>query len=238
MKIYIPSYNRANQVLSAEYFKGLDYRIVIPEKQYKNYLQYHDRKELLVIPDNRDGNVSKKRNAILDVMKEKEGFGIVADDDILYVAHVMTGEKLDGKRVANLFENMFVICEGIGAYFCGLNNSNDKLKYRGDMHPFSLTKSFYQLVGIIESGIRYDETLVRGEDIDFYLKQMHKYHKVVRDNRYFVCVNEKNKDTGIGIDDKGRINDFKRLQKRWGSRLIRLNDDGTVKGVSHPYKGV
>lgn len=238
MRIYIPSYNRANQVHTADFFKGLDYKIVIPEKQYSSYLEYHDRNSLLVIPDNRDGNVSKKRNAILDIMKEEDGYGVIPDDDLLGIINIKTGEKLDGKNVVRIFENMFSICEGIGACFCGFNNTNDMLKYRGDLSPFSLTKSFYQVVGIIESGIRYDETFTRGEDVDFYFKQLKKHHKVFRDNRYYVKVDEKNKDTGIAIVDELCREDNERLQRRWGSKLVRLYPNGVVKGVSQPYRGV
>lgn len=237
MRIYIPSYKRAGQVSTADFFEGFDYQIVIPMSQYADYLKFYDEKHLLVIPDELDGNVSKKRNAIMDIMKNEDGYGIVADDDLLAIKHIMHGYSLDASSVMNLFENMMEICFGIGAHLCGFNNTNDKLKYRGDFVPFSLTKPFYQIFGIVECGLRYDESLRRGEDVDFYFHQMLKHRKVVRDNRFHVVVNEKNKDTGIGMTDEYCVEDNIKVQKRWGKKLVRLYDNGVIKGVSQPLKG-
>jgi hypothetical protein len=237
MKIYIPSYGRGDQVRTADLFKGCDYRIVVPESQYRDYSNHHSKDHLIAIPDKKDGNVARKRNAILDIMKNDEGYGIIADDDLLAVWPVMTLDSIDGKRVVRLFENMIEICRGVGAHYCGLNPSSDQLKYRGDFAPFSLTKPFYWLVGIIEDTVRYDETLTRGEDVDFYFRQLQKDHVIVRDNRFTVKRDGRNKGTGIGKVDAKCKEDFQRVQKRWGEQYVRLKRNGTIQGVSQVYKG-
>lgn len=44
------------------------YKIVIPKSQYADYLKHNNQDEIVTIPDEKDGTVSKKRNAILDLI--------------------------------------------------------------------------------------------------------------------------------------------------------------------------
>ena len=59
--IYIPSYNRSDLVRTYEYL-GTGF-IVVPESQKEDYKKKYGN-AVLSIPDNKDGSVSKKRNAI------------------------------------------------------------------------------------------------------------------------------------------------------------------------------
>ena len=80
--IYIPSYNRSERVRTYEYL-GTGH-IVVPESQESLYKKrYGDA--VITIPDKRDGSVSKKRNAVLDLIQEREtdGYGWVCDDDFI-----------------------------------------------------------------------------------------------------------------------------------------------------------
>jgi hypothetical protein len=66
-QIYIPSYGRAGKVTTDSIIKKS--KVVICEKEYPKYKKYHSN--LFVIPDDRDGTITKKRNAILDLTEEK-----------------------------------------------------------------------------------------------------------------------------------------------------------------------
>lgn len=241
MKIYIPSYRRAGKVLTHELFKdveGVDVKIVIPKSQYKDYKEYYDDNLLYVIEDSKDGNVAKKRNAILDIIKQDEGYGIIADDDIKFVTKLSSGERLSPARLVDVFENLFSMANDVGAKYVGLANNSQPIRYTGGLKPFSFTKIFYCIVGVIEDGIRYDEQLKAGEDTDFYYKQVLFNTLVVRDNRFYAEVDNKNKDTGVGIKDKDRGNHLKDVQKRWGKHLVELHPNGTLKAIRQARKGV
>ena len=67
--IYIPSYNRADLVRTYEYL-GCG-KIVVPKSQEKDYKKkYGDA--VVSIPDKKDGNIAKKRNAIIDLIRQRE----------------------------------------------------------------------------------------------------------------------------------------------------------------------
>lgn len=238
MKVYIPSYNRWGRVTTHRIFSDLDYKIVVCKSQEEEYLKYHSPDELIVIPDEKDGSVGKKRNAILDIMAIEDGYGIIADDDLLGIRKTEEGRDLTSDEIINTFANLFEMAFDLGVHYVGLSNTDDVMKYRGDFQPFSLTKMFYGIVGVIENGIRYDTSLIRGEDVDFYYKQIYYNRLVLRDNRYRAYFDECNKKTGVGKSDKDCSQHYKALQKRYGKKLVRLYDNGVIKGVSSPIKGV
>ena len=154
MKILIPSYNRAGNV--STYHKIDDSIIVVPESQYKDYVKHYDKSRLFVIPDKLDGNVARKRNAILDNYPDKEIFMI--DDDLINVKEIKTGRKLNSIEFTRLIESGFDIINGLGLHFFGFNWSNQPLHNNPEI-PFSFTKRFYAGVGIVIIGYNKQEKI-------------------------------------------------------------------------------
>jgi hypothetical protein len=93
--IYIPSYNRHDKVRTYEYL-GCGH-IVVPESQEKDYKKRYGS-AVVSIPDKRDGSVAKKRNAVLDLIKENEadGYGWVCDDDFIHLVRKKENIRLSG----------------------------------------------------------------------------------------------------------------------------------------------
>tara|TARA_R110002126_G_scaffold56553_3_gene151003 strand:- start:258 stop:686 length:429 start_codon:yes stop_codon:yes gene_type:complete len=141
MKILIPSYNRAGNV--STYHKIDDSIIVVPESQYKDYVKHYDKSRLFVIPDKLDGNVARKRNAILDNYPDKEIFMI--DDDLINVKEIKTGRKLNSIEFTRLIESGFDIINGLGLHFFGLIGATN-LYIITQRYPLVLLKDFMQVL--------------------------------------------------------------------------------------------
>jgi hypothetical protein len=238
MRIYIPSYNRAGAIQTDRLFPKEHITYVIWKEQYEDYCKHYDKKQISVCEGKEFQTLGSISNFILELMKEQDGYGIIADDDIKKIDVIKNGDELRGSRLMNIYENLFSIADGIGAHYVGLNSTNDKLKYRGDFNPFSFTKPFYTVVGVIECGLRFEERYPKAEDLDFYFRQMYKHHKVVRDNRFHPIVFKGNLGSGRGLGKNQWGEHYLRVQKKWGKKYIRMNPDGSVKGVSQPIKGV
>jgi len=91
--IYIPSYKRFNDVKTFDYLgQG---KIVVPESQKKEYkVKYGE--SVISIPDNLDGDIVKKRNAVIDIIrkKEKSQCAWIIDDDLIYLKRKKENIKL------------------------------------------------------------------------------------------------------------------------------------------------
>ena len=77
INVVIPSYKRS------EYLEGKDYfymaKYVVPQSQVEDYLKVLDSDRLVIIPDECDGSIAKKRNWILDNIPRPF---IMIDDDV------------------------------------------------------------------------------------------------------------------------------------------------------------
>lgn len=77
MIICVPSYKRAEICITDKYIIGA--KIIVPESQAEEYRKYHEN--VISIPDELDWNISKKRNAILDLFPNEDI--VMLDDDII-----------------------------------------------------------------------------------------------------------------------------------------------------------
>lgn len=77
LNIVIPSYKRWEKLRGYNYFRNAKY--VIPESQYKLYIQGRDKNRFIVCPDNEDGSIAKKRNWILKNIPRPL---VMIDDDV------------------------------------------------------------------------------------------------------------------------------------------------------------
>lgn len=222
--IYIPSYNRAELVRTYEYL-GCG-KIVVPQSQEKQYRKrYGDA--VLSIPDNQDGNIAKKRNAVIDIIKkeQEDGYGWIIDDDLVSLKRKKEGHSLSGAEALEMFEGMLNIAKDGDFYYCGFDYSEDCMKLK-DMTPISLTKPFFRLVLInVLDGIRYKENLLIGEDLEIWYAKMNKHRKTFRQNQYAeVCYGKDggaNSVIGYGKNELAKYNSI--INKMYGRKLIVWN---------------
>lgn len=96
MIITVPSYWRAWLVTTDKIFPSA--LIVVPKSQEVEYKKYH--KNVLSIPDELDGNISRKRNCILNLFKWQNI--VMLDDDILRFQKIRLIKKEDQHRQKEL----------------------------------------------------------------------------------------------------------------------------------------
>ena len=192
--------------------------IVVPKSQEADYRKYYG--ELVVaIADELDGSAPRKRNAVLNLYPGENI--LMVDDDMTAISRRKNKIPLGKQEIAHLAENAFLMCSEIGAGMWGINMNLDPMKHR-DFHPLSLTKPVYWFVGILPDDIRYDERLLLGEDLDFYLQKLNKYRKVLRFNNYQPEI-FLSKEGGIQQRDKW-LECHRIVEQKWGSDIVHIKD--------------
>lgn len=223
MKIYIPTYKRADSVKTNKWCKSAI--LVVRRSEEEEYRKYNPESEILVVEDSEDGSASRKRNAIL---KRTVGENIVMmDDDIKGVGFHEKGEMnvaTEGEFLG-VMENMFVMMEEMNTVLGGFNVQSDKKFYR-EYSPFSLSSVVLGPLTIlrnIDEDIRYDDRLYLKEDYDIAIQVLKKYRKLLRFNKwYYVCEHIKGK--GGCMDSRNMENELKNMEilvNKWGSRIVR-----------------
>lgn len=219
--IYIPSYKRFERVRAYEYL-GCGH-IVVPESQANDYKKRYD-KAVIVIPDHKDGSVTKKRNAILDLIKEREsnGYGWMVDDDFYCLKRKKENIKMSGDECLEHFERVQIMANDMGANYGGFDYSSDNMKLK-DMTPFSTTKPIFGAFLLnATDGLKYDERLKLNEDVDFFIQKMNNNRKVIRDNQYVTLFHGEDggKDSVIKYDREDQKTYAEIINQKWGYKAM------------------
>ena len=235
--IYIPSYKRADKVRTYEYLKT-GY-IVVPKSQADDYCaKYGDA--VLTIPDEQDGSVSKKRNAILDLIAERENdnYGWIIDDDFTGLRRKKENLKLFADETLEIMEKLKIMAKDMGAKYGGFDYSPDTMKLK-DMAPFSLTKPIFGITLVNPTdNLRYDERLRICEDVDFYLQKMNNNRRIIKDNQYnaeFYGA-DGGTDSVIGYDRAQQRYYATLINNKWGYKAMQWKK--TSFRFNHPIKGI
>lgn len=215
--IYIPSYNRSKLVRTYEYL-GCGH-IIVPKSQESDYKKRYGS-AVISIPDKRDGSITKKRNAVLDLICEREtdAYGWVCDDDFVSLVRKKENIKMTGDECLEHLERLYIMAKDMGATYGGFDYSADNMKLK-DMAPFSLTKAVYGIALICAGdGLRYDEQFRVNEDVDFYIQKMNLNRRLIKDNQYvaqFYGADGGNNST-IGYDREEQRKYAKMINEKWG----------------------
>ena len=219
--IYIPSYKRFEKVRTYEYL-GCG-KIVVPESQKLEYIKRYGN-AVMSIPNNKDGSVSKKRNAVLDLIQQEQedGYGWICDDDFVALRRKKENIKMTGDEALEHFERLYIMAKDSGAKYGGFDYSSDNLKLK-DMTPFSLTKGVYQVALInANDGIRYDERFRINEDVEFFIQKMNKNRFMIRDNQYVTqCYGEDGgTESTIGYSRSDQKKYATMINNKWGYKAM------------------
>lgn len=236
MNLYIVSYKRWELVRTYEY---LGYgKIVVPKSQAPLYRErYGDA--VLPIDDELDGSISKKRNAVLDIIQQQSNpYGWVLDDDIEYLMWKKPKRELSGEECLEMLEITESCAVQLGAKYSGFDFTEDNKKLM-DYQPFSMTKRGQAGIWIDPTdGVRYDTRLKAGEDTEFYYAKLNANRLLWKDNRYmfkaYGVAGGEDSVIGHGVEEKKMAIEL--INKKYGRKLMELKPNGTEKIVV-PIKG-
>tara|TARA_R110000803_G_scaffold127352_1_gene194805 strand:- start:48 stop:764 length:717 start_codon:yes stop_codon:yes gene_type:complete len=222
--IYIPSYNRAESVKTYEYL-GCG-KIIVPESQEQEYRKkYGDAVQS--IPDSKDGTVTKKRNAILDLIKEEQadGYGWIIDDDLTKIKRKKEAIDLPSNEALELLDKIHIMAKDMNIKYAGVDYSLDNMKLK-DFQPFSFTKVIFggALIDATDN-IRYDEQFRINEDVEFWVQKMNLNRRLLKDNQYAMVFygEDGGKDSVIGYTEDDRKHYADMINNKWGKKIMVWN---------------
>lgn len=231
IKYIVPSYGRAKSICTLDYLSKA--RCVVASREIEEYRRWHpeyDQERFIECPDEVQGHGKPKvLNWILDNLWGDCDALIELDDDIHgYMAHVKNGKdrKLDEGEVYEIFENNSRLAKEWGCGIWGLSPNSDPMVY-DEFKPFRLHAYIDGgTVGHVDKNeLRYDELLSVKEDVDYFLQNVQKYHKALRVEKYYINKESFTNEGGANAirSEQKEKEQFKRMQEKWGSKIIRPN---------------
>lgn len=218
--VAIKSFKRAGAVTTFDVFP--DAFVWVPESQADDYRRHYGAK-VIAIPDECDGSLCRKSNAILDRSPSK--WTLILDDDITAIRCFDHGKdrKLTPADCVRLVEDGFDLAAQVGARLWGINQNSDEMAY-ASFRPFNfLSPVLGPFNGHLSPQLRYDETVIGKDDYDFWLQNIAKYHRTLRLNRYHYLHDHGKKPGGFvsmrtaEAEQKG----VERMIEKWGEKVYR-----------------
>lgn len=221
---FAPSYKRSQKSKTQILFPFI--KIVAKEDESEEYIK--NGNDIIICPNEVQGNLCRVRNWILDNFLHKYDAVILFDDDYNNIIRWNNQKqiKLNSDLLQESCENLAILTKDYGFKFFGLNCVTDKGAYM-EHTPYSTNKYIGgPFQGFIKDNIlRYDEELNLKEDYDMTLQNLHKYNGALRCNfmSYDVlqakqpggCANQRN--------TKEEERQFLLLQKKWGESIIQID---------------
>jgi hypothetical protein len=237
MKIVVPSYKRSSICQTPHY---LSRSIILVNKSEEEAYKKEFNNEILVMPDEKGGNMARVRNFVLDSFDDDI---VMVDDDVKYFGFWENNRHYDmgEEEVYSFFKDNFRMARELGTVLWGVNLLEDKKAYR-EYSPFSLKSIVLgPCLGIAkENVIRFDEELGFKEDYDFSLQVLNKYRKILRFNKYhYLCKHIKMK----GGCPSYRTRDIEREQARkfrnkWGGKIVKIKKNDINPVIIVPINGI
>lgn len=245
MIVAVASYGRAGRVSTVNVFpEGV---IVVPKKQYDAYVALQELPEgwsIEAIADTDDGNLCRKRNAILRMFRGEDV--VIVDDDYEYIGRWDNGVdvRLDHDGIRHLLWQGNILARDLETPFWGINVQVDRRFYR-EYTPFSITNvvlgPFQAFTADRPDDLRYDEDLWLKEDYDLSLRVLHRWHRILRMNAYHYQVDHFN-EAGGQVEHRNmpeEIRQLNALQRRWGSDVVKVQLHRSLNPIIKvPLKGV
>jgi len=249
LNIAIPTYKRAHSLPGKDYFMTAKY--VLPESQADDYAQVLPPGRMIIIPDNADGNIARKRNWILQNIPRPL---LMIDDDVKCLIHSEKGacEKLMQHIKLTPHEALDAIISGFnlahqwGCVLWGINVNTDGRNYQ-QYKPFSLTQVVLgPFQGHLDHDLLCDERMGTKDDYDFSLQVLNKYQKILRLNKFaYDCDHGDNKGGIVSMRTMEVEKEYnRRIMSKWGSHIIKYPENprkmkDLLNGmVSVPIRGV
>lgn len=234
--VAIRSYKRAGRVKTLDVVPFA--KIWIPESQADDYMQHYGQDKLVVIPDEWDGSLAKKQNAILD--NSPSAWTLILDDDITAIG-VWDDEDhiyLNPNEIAHLIMMGFILANDLGVKFWGINQGRDELWYE-TFKPFNLLAPILgPFQGHLQPVLRYDETVLGKDDYDFWLQNIRTHRMTLRLNKYHYLHDHGSMAGGfvsmrtMDAEQAG----IERMRQKWGDGIYKPG--GTAGGRKATGKNI
>ena len=252
INVVIPSYKRSHDLKGRHYFKMAKY--VIPKSQEEEYLKVLTKDRLIVIDDDQDGDIIKKRNWILKNVPRPL---IMIDDDVEYIGYYegRSGENdgkhkikiLDSELLIDFFDQSFQLCKDLNIKLWGLGLNEDNRIYK-EFLPFSLSQiSLGPFQGHLDHDLEFDSKVGTKDDYDMALQQLSEYKMILRWNKFhYECSHGDNKGGIVSYRSREKEIEYcKNIMLKWGKKIIsyrlppqKMTDLLNAKKVNIPIKGV
>jgi len=234
--VAIRSYGRAGNVLTANTVPFAE--IWVPEKQKDEYEKHYPGR-VVTIPDDEDGTLQKKANAILN--HAETPWILMLDDDISGIGYWERGDHFwcDEGFLKLFFVHYFEMADQLGVHLWGINQATDCMFYR-TMTPFALLAPILgPFGGHLNPVLRYDENTGGKEDYDFWLQNIAKYHRTFRVNKYHYRRPAEKQRGGLSVIRTldWELNGADYMANKWGRSVFR-GIGGTVGGKAATGKNI
>jgi len=220
VKFFAPSYKRPEKSITQTTYPFI--KLVVKESEAQEYI--NNGNDIVIVPDEAQGNLCRIRNYILDNLFEDADCLILLDDDCkgIYRWENQKKIKFEPEELLEFTEQMSILCDELGFKFWGLNCVQDKGAYR-EHTPFGTL----QYIGgpfqaHLKNEIRYDLDLPLKEDYDITLQHIKKYRGCLRVNFANYDVKQAEQAGGCATyrNVQKETEQFELLQKKWGSKII------------------
>jgi len=248
INVIIPSYKRSHDLKGKDYFAMAKY--CIPESQKDEYLKVLPEDRIILLPDNQDGSITRKRNWILKNIPRPL---IMIDDDVekmMYWDNRKEGYlKTEFPQILlnELFDSFVDLAEQFEVKLFGVAQNGDDRTYKENI-PFNLTNIVLgPFQGHLEHDLKFDDNVGSKDDYDMSLQQLRKYSKILRINKYcYICEHGDNKGGIVSYRTKEKEIEYcKNIMLKWGKKIIsyklppkKMVDLLNASKVNIPIKGV
>lgn len=252
MNVIIPSYKRSHDLKGKDYFFMAKY--CVPESQKDEYIKEVGKDRVIILPDNEDGDIVKKRNWILKNIARPL---IMIDDDVSEIGYYENRKgKVDGNHsrktmdknlLIDFFEHNFNLANDFNCKMWGLAQNQDN-RICKEFLPFNLTNIILgPFQAHLEHDLFFDKRVGTKDDYDMSLQQLRKYKKVLRLNKFhYLCEHGDNKGGIVSYRSKEKEIEYcKAIMIKWGKKIIqykippqKMTDLLNAKKVNIPIKGV
>jgi len=220
VKFFAPSYKRPEKSITQITYPFI--KLVVKKSEAQEYID--NGNDIVIVPDEAQGNLCRIRNYILDNLFEDADCLILLDDDCkgIYRWENQKKIKFEPDELLEFSEQMAILCDDFGFKFWGLNCVQDKGAYR-EYTPFGTL----QYIGgpfqaHLKNEIRYDLDLPLKEDYDITLQHIKKHGGCLRINFANYDVKQAEQAGGCATyrNVQKETEQFELLQKKWGSKII------------------
>ena len=234
MVITIPSRGRAGRVSTLKFLPNA--KLYVPESEVEQYREKYPNNEIVGVPDAIKG-ITRTRNYILD--HETDDWIVQIDDDIKGFFYWEGGAKFKMHDIEWHLIQSFVLTQDFGFHLWGWGMKVDKIVHQPFAPISTLAVIVGNIMGIIKTGLRFDERLVVKEDYDFALQHLYADGGVFKNNKYFVVPRHWTNSGGC-VDyrtHKTEEEAYKILRKKWG-KIVKWKSTRNRIQVYPPLRGI